>query len=146
MTERSYRVRLAVVGSECLAGNPDAERAVFKVLNYWYERNRGQLQLVVTGGAEGIAQIARRIADHLNIPEQVFTPKERRWGGPGGYQATNLALVRHTTHLIRVYCPGATGHGDFWTERRAAQQRTERKVVLRAIGIRCDAHAAAETA
>jgi hypothetical protein len=155
VSPRPPLTRLAVVGSRCLAGNAEAQRAVLQAVLYWQEATpTGQLQ-IVSGGAVGVDAMAQAVAEKLGLPTRIFEPDaealqraydpavtmsetERRQAGWAVYRARNEALVEHCTHLLCVRCPRSATGGSFWTQKEA--QRRRKVYVLPEVVIDCGTH------
>jgi len=137
-------IRLAVVGSRCLAGNAAAQQTVLAAITYWLSQAPdGQFE-VVSGGAIGVDEMAERVAAALNLPTRIFCPDPKELAKAGNakatwpiYRARNAVLAEHATHLLCVRCPESSTKGAWWTEREA---RRLRKRVLPAVEITCSRH------
>jgi hypothetical protein len=144
-------VALSIVGSRCLEGNAAAQRAVLQAVEEWRDRCGPRLE-IVSGGAEGIDQMAERVASALGVRKMIFLPDakalkaanatspskaryEARWAV---FAARNRRIVGRCTHLLRIYCPGSEGWGSGWTEREALRAG---RVIVPSIEITCVRHA-----
>lgn len=134
-------MRLGIVGSTCLEGNPAAQRAVLEAILGWRNHINDQREefVIVSGGAVGVDSMAERIAENLGIPTIIHRPKERRWGGPDGFQARNRLIAGDCSHLLRIACAGSRTYGSGWTRDEARRQG---RVVLPEIVLRCAEHGA----
>lgn len=128
-------IRLALVGSTCLEGDRDAERAVLEAISEWRKRDSGLV--IVSGGAAGVDTIAEKIATHLGIPTTIHRPRGQRWGGDHGYQARNRLIADTCTHLLRVYCVGSETWGSGWTQREA---RKLGRIIVPQVELLCAGH------
>lgn len=118
-------VRLAIVGSTSLAGNAEAERIIEDALD------RYDPVVVISGGAEGIDQMAADAARRRGIEVIEHLPARRSW--EGGFKPRNLLIARDCTHLVRIAASDAKTYGSGWTRDRAADmgRPTENHVVAR---------------
>lgn len=142
---RREPIRLGILGSPCLVGNPAARGAVVTTITGWLSQARPGCLEIVTGGDPGVGEMAERVALHLELPLAICRPDPAQLAGAKNakeawpaYRARNELLLGHITHLICIRCPVASP-GDWWTEREA---RRLRRIVLPPIDITCARHAA----
>jgi len=77
---------------------------------------------LVSGGADGIDELAVFWATGLEIPYQEFLPVNKRWE-PDGYKSRNIQIVEACTRLIRISHHMASTYGSGWTTDYAERQR-----------------------
>ncbi len=136
-------IRLAILGSPCLAGDPAARGAVVTTITGWVSQARPGCLEIVTGGDPSVGEMAERVALHLELPLSIFRPdprelaraKNAKQAWPA-YRVRNEQLLGRITHLVCIRCPVASP-GDWWTEREA---RRLRRIVLPPIDITCARH------
>lgn len=118
-------MRLAIVGSTKFA-DPFAEAIARELINrklFWFRP-----AVVISGGAEGVDEMAEQIAwlhgyregDGAMKPLIIHRPKNRRWQ-PEGFKERNLRIAEDCTHLLAIRCKRATTYGSGWTADRAEE-------------------------
>ena len=116
---------LAIVGSVKLA---NCEKAAGVIRRYLVQH---QPELVVSGGAEGIDQLAERIAwEEFGIPTCVFVPTIKAFKGVDGYAERNLKIAQTCTHLLRLAASDSTTYGSGWTRDQAVKLKKPTKEIL----------------
>jgi len=116
-------VRLAIVGSRGFSqwwGLAAARGIVEDVVAE--AAARGDLELVVSGGAEGVDSIGAEVGRAHGVEVLVIVPQVRRWAGPGGFQERNREIVEACTHLLCVRDAGARSYGSGWTADEAVRR------------------------
>lgn len=68
----------------------------------------------VTGDAEGIDTMAKRICDETMRVCQVLKPEHCRWE-PEGYKARNIRIATIADEMLCIRDPGASTYGSGWT-------------------------------
>lgn len=107
-------MKLAIVGSCSLAGNPDAQRAIERVLDEYLPSD------VVSGGAVGIdTMVAETWKRRTGRDAIVFLPKVARWHD--GYRPRNLQIARECDALVRIVAKNSKTYGSGWTRDRAKE-------------------------
>lgn len=106
-------MRLAIVGSTKLVGSIAAWRVINEVLD------RYEPDVVVSGGAVGIDQMAAEMARKRGIEVVEHLPKTQRWHD--GFKPRNLLIANDCDALVRIAKRGATTYGSGWTRDRAEE-------------------------
>jgi predicted Rossmann fold nucleotide-binding protein DprA/Smf involved in DNA uptake len=106
-------VRLAIVGSRCLEGCPEARDLVRQVIV------ARQPTVVVSGGAEGVDTMAAEEARAAGVDVIELAPTVRAWDGPGGFKERNMLLARNCDELVCIEGTCTTTRGAIWTARHA---------------------------
>lgn len=113
-------MKLAIIGSRCLADNVTAQRIVANHLTdppaYGYPED---VSLLISGGAIGVDSIAESFALKAGIPTEIHRPRVERWNGPGGYRERNEAIAHRCDRLLCIECDRSRTHGANWTYRCA---------------------------
>ena len=117
-------MKLAIVGSTCLEGNADAERAVESVLD------RYQPSVVVSGGAPGVDTIAEHAAIRRGIATEIYRPTRRAWKGPGGYEERNMKIAVACDQLVRIVSSLSTTYGSGWTRDKAKGMKKDTEEIV----------------
>lgn len=102
-------MKLAIVGSTVLDGNPYADFAIRWIIALM------QPTVVVSGGAKGVDTMAENIAKEMKIPVQIFRPTQKRWHGPGGYKERNTKIAQACDGLVRIASQDTKTYGSGWT-------------------------------
>jgi hypothetical protein len=116
-------VRLAIVGTRVLACRGDQERAKARATA---AIRRLSPDVVISGGADGSDKLGQEAAAELGYSEDAGTlvilrPRVRRLHGPGGFRERDEQIAQACTHLLRIFCRGATTYGSGWTADRAEE-------------------------
>ncbi len=109
-------LRLAIVGSRSLDGNPDALRVIRSVLDA-YQAHHPDLT-VVTGGAIGIDRMAAAEARRRGLEVIEHLPAGRAWRQ---YRERNLRIAKDCDELVRIADPHSRTFGSGWTRDRARE-------------------------
>ena len=109
-------LRLAIVGSRSLDGNPDALRVIREVLDAYQARHAALV--VVSGGAVGIDRMAAAEARQRGLQVVEHRPNGRSWRH---YRARNLRIVADCDELVRIADPRSRNFGSGWTRDRARE-------------------------
>jgi hypothetical protein len=109
-------LRLAIVGSRSLDGNPDAQRVIRDVLDAYQARHR--TLVVVSGGAAGIDRMAAAEARRRGLQVVEHWPGGRSWRH---YRERNLRIVADCDELVRIADPDSRSYGSGWTRDRARE-------------------------
>jgi predicted Rossmann fold nucleotide-binding protein DprA/Smf involved in DNA uptake len=115
---RPESVRLAVVGSTRFAHDMPALGLARDLIVRAVEFYRPDV--VISGGAVGIDQLAAEVAGACGIELVEHLPSHQRWQ-PDGFKARNLAIAHDCTHLLCVRHRASTTYGSGWTADRAQQ-------------------------
>lgn len=102
---------LAVVGSTKFV-HPDAKQLAREIILHKFEIF--EPELVVSGGAVGIDQLAARCALGMGIECREHRPQFPRWE-PDGYKARNILIAEDCTHLVAIRCHRSRTYGSGWT-------------------------------
>lgn len=111
---------LAIVGSaphhgkpafECPRGLAIAEQQIEFVLTTMTP------EMVISGGADGVDNIAEQVALTHRIPFRAIKPRGYypRWDSVGGFQERNIEIARRCTRLLRIACAHSSSYGSGWT-------------------------------
>lgn len=111
-------VRLAIVGSTRFAGDPEAAATARRHIADAVAALHPDV--VVSGGAKGIDEIAADYARERRIPVVEHLPANRRWA-PDGYKDRNLAIAAGCTHLLCIRHERSKTYGSGWTADRAEE-------------------------
>lgn len=79
-----------------------------------------QPRVIISGGAEGIDNVADQIAWLREIEFIPHLPKNKRWE-PEGYKERNLLIAQDCTHLLCIRSSQSTTYGSGWTADRAEE-------------------------
>ena len=112
-----HRIRLAIVGSVSFPEwwhVPAAEGIISAVLDAY----RPRIEVVISGGAEGIDSLAADLAEARGIPVVEHLPKYRRWE-PEGYKARNQLIAEDCTDLLCIRHESSKTFGSGWTANTA---------------------------
>ncbi len=109
-------MRLAIVGSRSLDGQPDALRVMRSVLDAYQARHAALV--VVSGGAAGIDRMAAAEARLRGLPVIEHLPAGATWRD---YRVRNERIARDCDELVRIADPRSRTHGSGWTRDRARQ-------------------------
>jgi predicted Rossmann fold nucleotide-binding protein DprA/Smf involved in DNA uptake len=126
-------VRLAIVGSTSFAQGELALAYAKAIIATTITRY--QPEVIISGGADGIDTLARRVAEWngYRVAGGTFIehlPKHQRWR-PDGFEARNLLIARDCTHLLAIRCHASRTYGSGWTADQAEQLgRTVWRVLL----------------
>jgi hypothetical protein len=103
-------VRLAIVGSTKFADDPEAKdwaaHYIQWVLQKYYP------EVVISGGAIGIDQLAATLAAFEDIEVIEHLPVTKDWPG---YKARNILIAQDCTHLLAIRHSQSTTYGSGWT-------------------------------
>ena len=109
-------MRLAIVGSRSLDGNPDALRVIRTLLDACQVRHPALV--VVSGGAVGIDRMAADEARRRGLQVVEHRPSGRSWRH---YRERNLHIVHDCDELVRIADPRSRSYGSGWTRDRARE-------------------------
>lgn len=114
-------IKLAVVGTRVLKCEGDRQRVLHRV---WASINRLKPDVFISGGAEGVDQLAEHIARQRGYTENngnlmIFRPSRMQFEGKGGYRERNEKIAIECTHLLRLSCLQGRTFGSGWTADRA---------------------------
>lgn len=115
---------LAIVGSapqygkpafECPSGLAFAAKQIELVLTMLTPDR------VISGGADGVDDLAEQAAMTLGVPFHAIRPRGRypTWDSVGGFQERNEQIAQECTRLLRISCAHSRSYGSGWTADRA---------------------------
>lgn len=122
-------IRFGIVGTRILDCEGDRTRAELRIsqaiMKLWPD-------IIISGGAEGVDEIAELCAGKFGYTEEnrklrIFRPTVRRFHGPGGFRARDKEIAHASTHVLRLACKKAKTYGSGWTADEA--ERIGRVVV-----------------
>src|SRR5690349_4321724 len=105
-------MRLAIVGSRLFAQANhmlDNDRAAHYI--QWV-LNKYEPEVVISGGAVGIDQLAATLAAFEDIPVIEHLPKTKNWAG---YKERDKLIAEDCTHLLAIIHSKSRSHGAGWT-------------------------------
>lgn len=105
-------MKLAIVGSVDLEGNPAAEQVIEEILLEY------KPTLLISGGAKGVDSMAEAAAKALGIPTCIFHPSQQNWPA---FRERNLLIAKGCDMLIRVKSNTTKTFGSGWTMERAKE-------------------------
>lgn len=106
-------MKLAIVGSVSLEGNPQARA---EIRNYIEEL---EATTVISGGATGIDSMAAEIAlNEYDLPVVVHFPDHPSWPS---YKKRNLLIAMECDQLVRIVAKSSKTYGSGWTRDRARE-------------------------
>lgn len=107
-------MRLAIVGSTKFAEDETATRWASNYITWVLAKYKPEL--VISGGAIGIDQLAADVAAFEGIEVKEFLPlafhAPARWPE---YKARNILIAKACTHLLAIHHPLSTTYGSGWT-------------------------------
>jgi YspA, cpYpsA-related SLOG family len=109
-------MRLAIVGSRSLDGNPEALLAIRTALDA-YQACHAQL-VIISGGAVGIDRMAAAEARQRGLQVIEHLPAGRTWRH---YRERNLRIAQDCDELVRIADPRSRTYGSGWTRDRARE-------------------------
>jgi hypothetical protein len=111
---------LAIVGSRYFDNDPNS----FHIAHSWIRAYVSDMvpDLIVSGDAVGIEEIAAIVATSLDIGFLELLPENDRWE-PEGYKDRNIKIVEACTRLVRVEHYLAKTYGSGFTADYAERQR-----------------------
>lgn len=79
--------------------------------------------MVISGGAPGVDELAEQEAMTLGIPFRPIRPRGRypTWDSDGGYRERNEKVAQECTRLLRIACAESRSYGSGWTADRAEE-------------------------
>lgn len=109
-------MRLAIVGSRSLDGNPEALAIIRQVLDD-YQRRHPHL-VIISGGAVGIDQMAADLARERGLEVIEHLAEGRTWPH---YKKRNLQVAEDCEQLVLIADPASPTYGSGWTADRARE-------------------------
>lgn len=78
---------------------------------------------VISGGADGVDDLAEQAAMTHGIPFHAIRPRGRypTWDSVGGYQERNEQIAQECTRMLRIACAHSRSYGSGWTADRAEE-------------------------
>jgi YspA, cpYpsA-related SLOG family len=107
-------MRLAIVGSRSLDGNPDALRVVRTVLDAYQARHAALV--VISGGAIGIDRMAAAEARRRGLQVIEHLPAGTTWRD---FRERNLRIAQDCDELLRIADTRSRTYGSGWARDRA---------------------------
>lgn len=124
-------MRLAIVGSRQFDYDLRAKDEAAKYIQWVLEKY--QPELVISGGAIGIDQLAATLAAFEDIKVVEFLPELERYSQPWqAYKARNIRIAKECTHLVAILHRKSKTNGGGWTARYA--KNLGRKVAYKYYG------------
>ncbi|MCB0553825.1 MAG: DUF2493 domain-containing protein [Phaeodactylibacter sp.] len=123
------QMKLMIAGSRKLAVTTDNLELLKRALDdahCHYSNQTGELEWpseILHGGAPGGDELARRLADELNIPQQVIRPDFQRYNPKRAPLERNTELVAAADVVIAFYHPDNIRRGGTWDAARKAVER-----------------------
>ena len=105
-------MKLAIVGSVSLAGDPRAAALIEKLLDQYTP------SCVISGGAIGIDTMAVDAAKRRGIATSVHLPTRQAWPA---FKVRNLRIAEECDQLVRIAAKNAKTYGSGWTRDRAKE-------------------------
>ena len=105
-------VRLAIVGSTVLDGNPLAS-VLLAAAASWFRPD-----VIISGGAAGVDRMAAQYARSHAIPLVEHLPKNPQWE-PEGYKERNVKIAEDCTIMLRISGFSSKTFGSGWTAKEA---------------------------
>lgn len=105
---------LAVVGSTNV--EPWQRSLAFKIIEGFVVVEKPDV--IISGGAEGIDNVADQIAYLHEIKFVEHLPEHNRWE-PNGYKERNTKIAQDCTHLLCIRTQQSTTYGSGWTAEQA---------------------------
>ena len=109
-------MRLAIVGSRSLDGNPEALSVIRTVLDAYQARHTALV--VVSGGAVGIDRMAAAEARRRGLEVVEHMPAGATWRH---YRERNQRIAEDCDELVRIADPRSRTYGSAWTRDRARE-------------------------
>lgn len=100
-------MKLAIVGSCSLAGNPGAEWIIQEVIKKYNP------DTIVSGGAIGIDSMAAEAGRKNGLEVIEFLPKEKNWHN--GFKPRNIQIAETCDKLVRIVSKDSKTYGSGWT-------------------------------
>jgi len=97
-------MKLAIVGSRDITNYPFFKQKVDSIL----ESMDSPIDVIVSGGAQGVDSMAERYAKEKNIPTQIFKPDWAKFGKAAG-PIRNRTIVENSDMIIAFPIEGSRG-------------------------------------
>lgn len=120
-------MRLAIVGSTQFEKDAQAKDQAAHYIQWVLTKY--QPEVVISGGAIGIDQLAATLAAFEDIPVIEHLPKAKNWPA---YKARNILIANDCSHLLAIRHRQSTTYGSGWTADYA--ERIGRKVSRKEMG------------
>lgn len=118
---------LAIVGSTRLVNHPEVFKEVRRAI-FLYRPDE-----VISGGADGVDSIVKRVALQLGVGFREFKPEVHVWDGGDqiGYMQRNRQIATLCDRLLRITEPNPATYGSGWTRDLAAKlgKPVEEKII-----------------
>lgn len=101
-------MKIAIVGSRKLIGNQLTRRIVECIFLLY------PMDILVSGGADGVDSFAESFADLKGIPTEIYEPENERWK-PEGYQERNIKIGNACDILFSITTSKSNTFGSGWT-------------------------------
>lgn len=113
-------MRLAIVGSRRFQGDTQAEDWAARLIQWILTRYRDEIEVVISGGAIGIDQLAATLAAFEDLEVVEFLPdvppreagRSARWNA---YKARDKLIAEDCTHLVCISHHKSSTYGAGWT-------------------------------
>lgn len=105
--------RLAVVGSREFSAWWH-EGAARGIIGWVLDRYSSSIDLVVSGGADGVDTWAVEEAEKRGVEFEEWEPVNRCWE-PNGFKERNMIIAMKCTHLLSIRSKDAKTYGSGWT-------------------------------
>jgi len=111
-------MRLAIVGSTRFEEDEKAKDWAAQYIQWVL--GKYQPEVVISGGAIGIDQLATTLAAFEGIEVIEHLPEHPQWA-PSGFKARNLLIAQDCTHLLCLRHVDSKTYGSGWTADRAEE-------------------------
>lgn len=120
-------MRLAIVGSRKFEKDAAAKDWAARYIQWVLTEYKPEV--VISGGAIGIDQLAATMAAFEGIEVKEHLPKVKSWVG---YKARDILIAEDCTHLLAIIHPASTTYGAGWTADHA--EKLGKKVARKTYG------------
>lgn len=120
-------MRLAIVGSRLFDKYPTDKDFAAKYIQWVLDKYKPEV--VISGGAIGIDQLAATLAAFEDIQVIEFLPKAKNWPA---YKERDKLIAEDCTHLLALIHRKSRTQGAAWTARYA--QSIGKKVYIKEVG------------
>ena len=115
-------MKLAIVGSRHYNNYEEFKQYVLLAIKEW-DKN---VDLIISGGADGVDSLAERFASEHGIPTLIFKPEWSKYGRAAG-PIRNLLIISSSTHVIAF--PATTSTGTYDSIKQAQTQKKTLKII-----------------
>jgi predicted Rossmann fold nucleotide-binding protein DprA/Smf involved in DNA uptake len=85
------------------------------IIRHVLAKRADEIEVVISGGADGIDTLALDIAEEMKLPVEEFLPDVRDWAAPGGFRDRNRRMAEECTDLLCVRASAGRTYGSGWT-------------------------------